>query len=87
MFIGAALRKLTREGKLTTNPYREKQWVASDIIHAMIKALFEDAIVNGTLSWDLVVMKSLSLLLKCVTGARAGEIHRSRLCEGIECLC
>lgn len=83
----ATLQTLMKEGALTREPKQEHHWVTSKVIEKMIRAMFTDAIVNGTWSWDALLMKALSLLLQCFTGSRAGEIRRSRLYTGSECLC
>jgi hypothetical protein len=47
-------------------------WVPTQDVKILIEALLRDALRNGTLSWDTLVMKSLSLLLQMVLAARAG---------------
>ncbi|KAM0556833.1 hypothetical protein ACHAPJ_005893 [Fusarium lateritium] len=63
-----------------------KHWITSEIIGRMVKAMLQDGIQNGTLSWDVLIMKTVSLQLHSITGARADDVRRSRLYEGVECL-
>lgn len=39
---------------------------------SLIKAMLQDGMRKGTLLWDVLIMKALSLLLQSMTGARAG---------------
>lgn len=50
----------------------------------MIKAMLRDGLQNGTLSWDALIMKAVSLLLQTISGARADDIRRSYQYEGNE---
>ncbi|RTE70581.1 hypothetical protein BHE90_015012 [Fusarium euwallaceae] len=84
--IKETLQQLWLEGILTKEVIREKHWITSDMIDMMLRAMLQDGIQNGTLSWDVLIMKALSLLLQCVVGARAGEIRRSHQYQGLECL-
>ncbi|KAM0440829.1 hypothetical protein ACHAPT_000130 [Fusarium lateritium] len=85
--IEYTFKDLHREGVLTKEGSRsDKHWITSDMIGMMLKAMLQDGIQNGTLSWDVLIMKAVSLLLQCVVGSRAGDIRRSALYEGVECL-
>ncbi|RSL88221.1 hypothetical protein CDV31_016100 [Fusarium ambrosium] len=84
--IKETLQQLWLEGILTKEVIREKHWITSDMIDMMLRAMLQDGIQNGTLSWGVLIMKALSLLLQCVVGARAGEIRRSHQYQGLECL-
>lgn len=52
----------------------------------MTKAMLHDGIQNGTLSWDVLIMKTVSLLLQTITGCRGDDIRRSHLYQGSETL-
>jgi hypothetical protein len=56
------------------------------MIDIMLRAILQDGIQNGTLSWDVLIIKALSLLLQCVTGARAGKIHQSHQYQDLKYL-
>jgi hypothetical protein len=61
---GARLESLVegylREGKLTKDPFREKQWAGSHIISRIVSALLVDALDSGTLSWDVSTCRAAS---------------------------
>ncbi|KAI0194052.1 hypothetical protein EV127DRAFT_478660 [Xylaria flabelliformis] len=85
--IKATLQHLLDNAVITNQPSREKQWVTSDIIQILIQALLQDAIKNGTPSWDIVIMNVLNLLLQSIRACRSGDICRSNHYTGKECLC
>lgn len=45
----------------------------------------QDGLLNGTLNWDVLLMKVLSLALQAALGALAGHVRSSRLYTGMEC--
>ncbi|KAJ4131000.1 hypothetical protein NW768_006540 [Fusarium equiseti] len=78
--LNATLDQLVRVGRLNgESPLSEKAWVTSDIIGRMVKAMLKDGINKGTISWDILIMKALSLLMQSINAARAGELRRSNL--------
>lgn len=48
--------------------------------------MLADGIENEAYNWDTLVLKVLSLLLQCMTGGRAGELHRAYLYQEEEAL-
>ncbi|RGP63341.1 c2h2 and c2hc zinc finger [Fusarium longipes] len=81
------LENLVQDGVLTKEPTRDdKHWVTGDIIGKMIKAMLEDGVNNGTMSWNALIMKTVSLLLQSITGGRSGDIRQSHLYQDSECL-
>ncbi|KAI0815833.1 hypothetical protein GGR55DRAFT_675446 [Xylaria sp. FL0064] len=84
--IRSLLQGLLNDGTLTKEPVRDKHWVVTDAVQIMIQTLLQDAIKNGTPSWDIVIMRAVELLLQASCGCRAGEIRRSVLYTGREFL-
>ena len=52
----------------------------------MIMAVFFDAIVNGTKSWDSTVAGCLGLAFQAALASRAADFMRSAHYDGLECL-
>ncbi|KAH6990657.1 hypothetical protein BKA56DRAFT_213306 [Ilyonectria sp. MPI-CAGE-AT-0026] len=63
-----------------------KQWITTDAIGSIVKAMLQDGLQNGTLSWDVLIMKTLSLLLQCILSAKTGDLRESYDYEEYECL-
>lgn len=88
MHAASLLRQMLQEGKLTRKRVRgEPHWVTSDIIHRIITASLRDSIENGILSWDYILFHALLLCMQSALCARIGDITRSVLYAGNECLC
>lgn len=75
--IDAMLTGHLKAGRATVDPAREKQWISAMLIRQMVMALFNDAFTNGTRSWDVTILKCLSLVFQAATCARAGDINQS----------
>lgn len=65
-----------KEGKLTKEPSRELHWVGVSLVKRMVDALFDDAVENGTRSWDVTILRVLSLVLTSALQCRSGDIHK-----------
>ncbi|KAK6002407.1 hypothetical protein QM012_002045 [Aureobasidium pullulans] len=78
--LGSLLQTMETNGDVTRMPRRHKQWISAELISHMTYALFQEALTNGTTSWDLTIAKSLSLSVQCVTGARAGDLVKANGC-------
>ena len=44
----------------------------------MVKAIFRDALANGTRSWDVTIHNCLSLLLQAATCTRTGDMRQEQ---------
>lgn len=77
--VMAAVDKLYHAGLLTKEPAREHHWVGVAIVRRLTKALLQDALNDGTVSWDVVISKVLSLVLVASLTARSGDVLASRL--------
>ncbi|KAI1867821.1 uncharacterized protein JN550_006962 [Neoarthrinium moseri] len=73
----ATLARLERDGVLTKERVQEAQWITSETVHLLSRSMLHDAIQNGTLSWDAIIMKTMSLILQAAVSGRAGDVRRS----------
>jgi len=73
-------------GLLTNEPLREASWVGITLVKKIVTAILEDAVVNGTCSWDVTISKLLSIVLLGTMGARAGDIGLSIGYTGMQVL-
>lgn len=82
--IHNVFRKHLREQTITKEG-REKFWVTSTVVVRMLDAVLDDAMVNGTPSWDYVVQGYLLCSMQSATSARIGDIvlnfHDSKVPE------
>lgn len=67
---------LLKDGRLTTE-CKERQWVGAALVKTMTMALLENAIDDGTKSWDHTANDILMLVLTSSLQCRAGDIMRS----------
>jgi hypothetical protein len=86
MRISALIATFEKEGKITRDPMREKQWIGSCIIQRAVTAFLRDALIYGTLSWDVTIARAASLVLVSALG-RSGDVARSSGYESLVCLC
>ena len=75
--IKSLLKSLLRDGKLTREPARQKQWVGCVIIRLMVTSALNDAINNGTANWDITISGVLNMLLLSSLAARSGDLVSS----------
>ena len=71
--------QLHQEKKLTKNPKRESQWLGAFVAAKLSTALFQDALVAGTINWDIVISKALSIILTSALMARSGDVAKARI--------
>lgn len=45
----------------------------------LVHALYDNAIDNGTISWDVTLSKNMSILLIATLACRTGDITKARL--------
>ncbi len=87
--LASALRSLEQgdNPKVSRGRKHERRWIMSDVVHRLIRALLLDALNNGAICWDAVIMKALGILTQAVLCTRAVDIRRSKYYSGNECLC
>ena len=84
--LDATIQKLLNDGKITKDPVREALWLSCQIVKRMVTAVFADAIVNGTKSWDQTLAGCLGLALQAALASRSGDFMRSAHYTGVEYL-
>lgn len=67
---------LINNGLLTKDPFFEEQWLGSCIIMQCASSILDDALTNGTSSWDVTICKAASLILVSALG-RVGDVVTS----------
>ena len=84
--IRSMFKEMLKKNLLTNNPVREKQWIGIVLVKRIVTSYIHDAIRQGSLSWDVVVYKILSIILMSTLGVRAGDAVRSSYYFGNEFL-
>ena len=84
--IATHLDQLCASGKLMRGRYQKREYLGFAILGRMITLWLRDAIEHGCLSWDVVVLKPLSVLIVAACAARSGDVTRSDGCNGLEYL-
>ena len=84
--IDAVIQQLLNDGKITKDPVRERLWLGSRIVQQMAVAMLNNAINNGTKSWDVTLSCCLTIVLQSALACRAGDIQRSKHYTGEEYL-
>ncbi|KFY87827.1 hypothetical protein V498_07012 [Pseudogymnoascus sp. VKM F-4517 (FW-2822)] len=79
--IDAVKHKLVEDGKLTTEPTRDTQWVGVFLLRKIVVAMMEDALKNGTLSWDATLSRITSIVLMAAMSTRCGTVGKDWLDE------
>jgi hypothetical protein len=79
--------ELEKNGILTSEPKREKQWVSAYMVKRLVAVHLTDAIETGTRSWDVTVSKALSVVLLAALACRSGEVGHSQYYDNLACLC
>lgn len=67
---------LLQDGVLTKErKFHERRWVTSDIVLRLAKSMLKNAAEKGTRSWDVVIMRTLSIVLQAATASRSSDIR------------
>lgn len=82
--IQAVINKLLNDGRLTTDPLREAQWLSCQVVKKMATAVLIDAVEEGTESWDVTIASVFSLVLQAALCSRPGDFKRSAYYAGEE---
>jgi len=59
---------------LILEPKRKHFWVSTYLIKRIVTVLFNDALYNGTLDWDLTIKRIVSLIFVTALALWAGDI-------------
>lgn len=81
------LDQLATQGLLVRGNWRKRQWLGFKVIQRMAHAFLESSLTDGCLMWDRVMLKLLGVVLQSSCASRSGDIARSTLYTGMECLC
>jgi hypothetical protein len=79
--ISATVFGLLKEGKLTKEPSWERNWVGAFMVRRLVTAVFRDALLHGTLSWDVTISKALIIVMAAALTARTGDLTTAPLDE------
>ena len=80
------MKEHLKEGRVTRDPLREKQWVGALLVERLVMAYFQHTLDQGTFNWDTVLLRILSAVLQSTLSCRAGDIARSQRYNGDEYL-
>ena len=59
---------------MTKDPAIEKHPAGAVMVRRLSAGMFTDALKNGTINWDVVLAKALSIVMTAATGARTGDL-------------
>ncbi len=59
--LDAALENLVGEGVFMKQRQWDRNWLSSCVVNTWVQELVQDGLGNGTLNWDSLLMKVLSL--------------------------
>ncbi|KAG9700351.1 hypothetical protein KCU69_g7612, partial [Aureobasidium melanogenum] len=76
----------TKEGRLTTGTYQQKQWLTYTMVDRMVQAFLASGHEKGLRSWDVHIMKILHVLLPASLASRAGDVSQADGYTGTEYL-
>jgi len=77
--ISTSIQQLLKDGRLTRDPSREKQWVGAFVLRKIATAILHNALHEGTLCWDVTLSRIASVVLTAALSARAGDVARDPL--------
>lgn len=77
--LDSLIQTMVLDGRLTNDLKRERRWVGTRMVARMVQALYQDALFNGTKSWDITLVQVQSLLLHTALACRVGDISSSPL--------
>ncbi|UPX16703.1 uncharacterized protein EKO05_0007091 [Ascochyta rabiei] len=72
--ISSLIDSLLQQGKVTQDPSWERSWAGVVVVRKLIHSLVTQAFQYGTMTWDIVLAKCLSIVLVSALGARAGDV-------------
>lgn len=72
--LKSKLQQLLKDGRVTKEPARVKQWAGVTIVKAIVHAYLARAPREGTQNWDFTISRTASIVLLSALQCRAGEI-------------
>jgi hypothetical protein len=79
--------KLVKDKVLFKGKWRKPNRVGFQTILYMVDVWMSSGLKDGVLSWDIHISKQLSIVLIGSFGSRCGDVVRSRMYAGMQCLC
>lgn len=72
--IATTIDYLWQEGRLTKEPKFERNWVGVFLVRKLAVGVLEDGLKRGTVSWDVTLAKTLSIVMVAALASRAGDV-------------
>lgn len=85
--ISVHLDQLVKRQLLVKGRWHKKKWLGFLVLEKLACIWIEKGLSAGCLSWDRVILKLLGIILQSSLSARCGDVARSKLYTGMECLC
>ncbi|KAL8643647.1 MAG: hypothetical protein Q9210_007603, partial [Variospora velana] len=77
--LDAMMHLMLKQGKLTKDPVREKQWAGLSILRTMVQAWLIKALAEGTMCWDQVFSRVGTMVWMSALQCRAGDFLKDAL--------
>ncbi|KAL1597760.1 hypothetical protein SLS60_008247 [Paraconiothyrium brasiliense] len=77
--ISSAMNTLLLNGEITRSTKQQKSWVGAFVVAKMIHSVYDTALRNEVLSWDVQLSRVQQLLLLSALSCRNGDINKNRL--------
>ena len=79
--LKATIDQLFQEGRLSKDPLRNKYHIRAFLVRKLAFSLLTVALANGTINWDVVLAKTLSIVLTAALASRTGDVTVAPLDE------
>jgi integrase len=77
--LEAFVQTMLRDGRVTRNASNTRRWAGAAIVRKLATTLFNDAWLQGTISRDVTIYKTFSIILVAALGCRPGDVAACRL--------
>lgn len=77
--LTAMMHLMLKQGKLTKDPVREKQWAGLSILRTMVQAWMIKALAEGTMCWDQVLSRVGTMVWMSALQCRAGDFLKATI--------
>jgi hypothetical protein len=85
-YINTLIRQSVDNGKLYDGKKRNPEWVTARVVKHLAVSFVTSCLQEGTVSWDVVVLRWMILVLQAALGCRAGDMVLSTRYHGSECV-
>ncbi len=85
--MGSLLNRLVKEKVLFKGRWRKANRVGFKTLLYIVDTHMGTGLTDGVHSWDVYISKQLSIVLVAAFASRCGEVVRSALYKGMQCLC